>query len=293
MTDLRSQNIAILDKGTGEDITSKYCGVISKSEKERWELLRKEEDKKTCKRLAQNERGYFTMMLYEMQKALELGVSKPNVTRLMYLATYMDYDNLLRAGNNVPMDKKSMQRCLKLKDDTFRNFFNDCTKANLLLYYEYKFYLNPDIFKRGRITDEQAKNGNTMFLYHKGIREIYENSTLSEHKTLSYIFLLIPYVNQTFNVVCENPKEESFLAMNCLDWNDIAEVLQINAIRNLKMKFKKYTVGGKYVFVDSSTENKSFIFINPQIYYTGKNWEQVEWIEGVCSASLSERKNEK
>jgi hypothetical protein len=104
--------------------------------------------------------------------------------------------------------------------------------------------------------------------------------------------LVIPYVNQTFNVICKNPKEESFQEMECLDWNDVGDILQINAIRNLKMKFKRFTVGGQYVFVDASTDSKSFIFVNPQIYYTGKNWEQVEWIEGVCSSSQLERKGE-
>ena len=232
------------------------------------------------------------MMLYEMKKALELGVSHPNVTRLMYLATYMDYDNILRAGNNTLMTKRSMQKCLRLKEDTFRNFYKECIDAKLIQYKEDKYFLNQSIFKRGRITQEQAKNDNTMFLYHKGIREIYENSKISEHKILGYVFLVIPYVNQTFNVICKNPKEESFQEMECLDWNDVGDILQINAIRNLKMKFKRFTVGGQYVFVDASTDSKSFIFVNPQIYYTGKNWEQVEWIEGVCSSSQLERKSE-
>lgn len=291
MLDVRTQDITILCNSTGEDITKQIALLMTQEEKKKKDDERKEKDKIVYKRLCQNERGYFTMMLYEMKRALELGVSNPNVTRLMYLATYMDYDNLLRAGNNTLMTKKSMQKCLKLKEDTFRNFYKECSESKLIINKEHKYLLNPDIFKRGRITDNQAKQDNTMFLYHKGIREIYENSTISEHKVLSYIFLIMPYVNQTFNVVCENPKEECFQEMNCCDWNRMGEILEINAIRNLKMKFKKITVGGKYVFVDASTDGKSFIFINPQIYYTGKNWEQVEWIEGVCNASQLERKD--
>lgn len=292
MLDVRTQDVTIISNSTGEDVTEQYALLMTQDEKERKDKQQKERDKKTYKRLCQNERGYFTMMLYEMKKALELGVSHPNVTRLMYLATYMDYDNILRAGNNTLMTKRSMQKCLRLKDDTFRNFYKDCIDAKLIQYKEDKYFLNQSVFKRGRITQEQAKNDNTMFLYHKGIREIYENSKISEHKILGYVFLVIPYVNQTFNVICKNPKEESFQEMECLDWNDVGDILQINAIRNLKMKFKRFTVGGQYIFVDASTDSKSFIFVNPQIYYTGKNWEQVEWIEGVCSSSQLERKGE-
>lgn len=293
MLNVRTQNITIVDNITGEDVTKQYALLMTQEEKDSKPQKQKEREKTIYRRIEQSERGYFTMMLYEMKKALELGVSRPNVARLMYLATYMDYDNYLRAGNNSLMNKKSMQKCLKLKDDTFRNFYNECIDSQIIFYKSNKYMLNPLIFRRGQITKKQAQNNDTMFLYHKGIREIYENSSISEHKTLAYVFLIIPYVNQTFNVVCENPKEESFQEMNCLSWDDFGTVLQIKAIRNAKMKFKKITVGGQYVFVDASTDSKSFIFINPQIYYTGKNWAQVEWIKEVCSASLLDRKGEK
>ena len=286
MTDLRSQNTAILDKATGEDITSKYCGVLSKTEKERWEFLRKEEDKKIYKRLAQNERGYFTMLKYEVGKCLDLGISISNVTRVMYLSTYMGYNNELRDLGNHPLTKKKMRELLNVTYPTFAKFYEECESNNIFEYKDGLYYMNKTIFKRGEMSRKEKAAQNTMFLYFSGIRSLYESATTSEHKTLSYLFLMLPYANRKFNVLCKYPDEENANNVECLTWDEICDLFDIAGKKDLRRRITSLKVDGKKAIVWLGKGVASFksccFFINTQIYYTGLNWDAVELLQLHC-----------
>lgn len=282
-----SQNISIIDNDTGENISDQYALLMTQEEKESWTQKRKEREEKYYKRLKQNERGYFVMMRYEINKCLDLGLSAPNVTRLMYLATFMDYQNFLRNTNNWFMTKEEMRKVMSLKADTFQKFYRECINSGILNVDEGKYSLNQNIFHRGEMNNGAIGGDHYTFIYYNAVREIYEKSSCGEHKGLAILFLLIPYVNKFYNVVCRNVTEEKWENMECMTLNEIGELLGIKNIRNIKAKLSKITVGGKPTIVRANAQGISFIFINDSIYYGGgeKNRDKVSWISGVCDAS--------
>lgn len=286
MLNVRTQNITIVDNITGEDVTEQYYGVTSKSEKEQIEKAKEASAKKIYKRLSKNEKGYFSMMKYEMCKCLDLGVSISNVARIMYLSTFMGYKNELRDLGNYPITKKKMRELLGITYPTFSKFYDECIANNIFEYKDGYYYMNKTIFKRGKMNKEEKAGHNIMFLYFSGIRSLYRASSSSGHKTLAYLFLMLPYANRKFNALCKNPDEENPEKVECLTWDEICDILDIADRKDLKKRITSLKVDGKKAIVwlgkGAFSFNSCCFFINPQVYYTGLDWEVVEVLQLNC-----------
>ena len=80
------------------------------------------------------EYGNFYWLFYEMkEKLFSNTISGDNITRVIYLATYMDYkDNKLKYDNNVNIHKKDLMTLLNVKERKYYKFIKECTDANIL-----------------------------------------------------------------------------------------------------------------------------------------------------------------
>ena len=231
----------------------------------------------------------FVFHIYQVCSDTFPDMEAAHLTRLIYLATFLNYDNNIVTPNGKPMNKAMVQKQLMLKDPQFYRFWNDMVKKKILLVGETAISLNESIFFRGStasIKKRCGQNGTTFTrLYIHGIRELYEKSTTSSHKTLSYMFRILPYVSHKFNVVCSNPYETNSELVQPMSAQEIAEAIgyekhNISALMR-KLINTTFIVDGKEMgalgIVSSylAAGNKSEMFINPKVYYAGDAHDEV------------------
>ena len=153
--------------------------------------------------------GGFVQMLFLQKHKLDLGdCDKATLSRLVYLSTYIDYNNrhenlLVKKGmrNTLePMTRKDIQNVLKLSDNAFRSFMNDVKSNNLLYEVKGKFYVTDVLFTKGEIDKDKNCNGYAK-LFIKCIRDLYEGTTPRQHKILSNVFMLIPFIHINTNFI--------------------------------------------------------------------------------------------
>ena len=286
MVDIKTQDVDVISRKTGEVVTDNYSALVTVTEMEKTEKQKAEKDKRTYIKLCRNERGYFTMTKYEIGRCLDLGVSISNVARVMYLSTYMGYNNELKDDGNYPITKKKMRELLNVTYPTFSNFYDECIANNIFYFDNGVFYMNREIFKRGKLSPDEKAAQNTMFLYFKGIRDLYKSVKASEHKTLAYLFLMMPYANRKYNVLCHNPEEQVAENVECLTWDEICNLFDITGKTDLRKRISSLRVGGQKAIVWIGKGKAAFssccFFINPNIYYTGYDWGVVEVLTLCC-----------
>ncbi|WP_250675288.1 hypothetical protein LZ906_017835 (plasmid) [Paraclostridium ghonii] len=266
------------------------------SEKQRKFLNNKSELHKYSEKL-----GGYINMCYVRNKLLfnELNIDKANISRLIYLATYIDYNNrqenlLIKHGKNYkiePMARADIKKVLGLGDTVFKSFMSDMRNNNLLFEANNKFYISNDYFSKGKCN---FNNKEYTRIYINTTRMLFENCTSRQHKQLSYIYQLIPFMNYELNIICKNPSETDFYKLEKLSLLQICELLGVSTdkdnmrkFRNDLLKFYVKMEEKKYYFLSyarilNGHGLKDYFVVNPQITWGGKDMRQIKETIQVC-----------
>ncbi|MGL5767042.1 MAG: hypothetical protein ACRCX8_15515 [Sarcina sp.] len=253
-------------------------------------IERKEELKNYTKDL-----GGYVHMCYVKNNLLfgELNISRASIARLMYLATFIDYNNreenllVKRACKNTltPITKLDLKSMCRVSDKSFTNFMSEMKEVGILYEVEGKFYLSNDYFAKGK---SDFKNTEYTRIFIDTTRTIYENCKVSQHKYLSYVFKLIPYLHYELNILCENPEEENFFKIRKLSFQRICELLNISTDSSNMSKVKRELVRFNvkianveyylfsYVRVMNGFGMKDFFAVNPSVIWSGTREEMAK-----------------
>lgn len=259
---------------------------------QRYFLNKSNEFKRHCDSL-----GGYIHMIYAKNEILfnKSEIDKANISRIIYLATYMDYNDrkegllCVRSQHSKlePIDKKTMQSILKLTDSTFKRFLKDMKDNELIYEVDKKFYVNPIYFNRGDIDKDVKKSVDKSYcrLFIKPIRDLYEGCKTSKHKILASIYQLIPYIHLRTNALCLNPSEITKEPQK-MDSKTLCKLLGMSIDRSQMNKFIKdlysFTVDIEnktyklFSYVKIISDNRDFYVVNPYVIYMGNDVDYVK-----------------
>ena len=271
-----------LDDETGE-VTELFGRFISEDQDKAIQY-------KKSKKESEDSQGEFVWLLFNYCKELFPDISKQSITRLFYVATFVEYNgNRLTNDNGCSfLNKRQLKQKLNLPDKVFQAFWKEMTNRNILGENDDKqVIINVSFFKRGSL-DKRCKKDFTR-IYCNCIRYIYENTpNIRDHSRLSYIFNIIPFVNRKTNIVCYNPEEMETKKIKPMSVGDFCNIINYDKSQASRL-FKdlaKFTVKGKHLMCFVSIRNFEisgmFIIINPEIYYGGAIRGDAQFIFDVC-----------
>lgn len=118
----------------------------------------------------------------------------------------------------------------------------------------------------------------------EGVQSLYETCTSARaHKTLAYIFKIIPWVNREWNIACKNPEERDYDAIRYLRLGEFADMVgysRDNAKRLAKeLNSVRFEWHGKeqtaFIYMTNAPDRPEewIIAVNPRVYYAGQNFE--------------------
>lgn len=238
--------------------------------------------------------GGFVQMLFLQKHKLDLGnCDKATLSRLVYLSTYIDYNNrqenlLVKKGiyNTLePMTRKDIQYVLKLGDTAFRSFMADVKLNNLIYEIDNKFYVTDLLFTKGEIAKDKSYNGYAK-LFIKCVRSLYEGTTPRQHKVLSNVFMLIPFIHINTNIITFDPDTTLDDHVNPMSLEDIGELLDIEDnkgnLKKLVKDLEKFTVKIETIeykmFTYVMLSDRDYFVINPRVVYRGNDYEKMCWV---------------
>ena len=273
---LQNKNIIDVDTGevyenvtiTTEQDRQKYKNYLE--EKIKYEFKGSEIQRKY------KQYGSFVWLLYNADQILDLGIKPDELTKLIYISTFMGYNNRIMISEDESMTKYQMREILKLSEDTFRRIYNSLLGAKILTEDSNKcLYLNTCLFRRGAVEDVDC---NRMRLYIKSVRNLYMQAKIREHKLLSYLFQAIPFVNINYNILCFNPSESDLKKVKPMLMKDYCILIGYSQDNDRRLKTKLKGLKLKQLPVFSFVENSDglFCYINPNVYYAGNKWDDVK-----------------
>lgn len=224
---------------------------------------------------ANSNMGYFYFVFHEHQ----LGkISAKTVGRLIYLFTYLDYDNRLMIGKNRQMKKSDLHDVLNISRKTADRFWEEVNQTYISENSMGLEMICNDVI-RGKLDDKQRLYQK---FYIKYIRELYHSVSRSNHKYLGYIYQLLPYINFEYNILCNKTLETNINDIEPLTLTELCDHIGYDKdnFYRLKRIYKSITfnVDGHEEYFVSFVESGNTVraFVNPHIIYSGSNYEKVE-----------------
>jgi len=234
----------------------------------------------------------FVYYLHSRHSNILHDMQPSHITRLIYIATYLSYDGMLITNSYTPMNKDDVEKLMCISKRAFYVFWKDMIQREIFIEKDDGIYLNEDVFIRGKLTNKKVyhrleDNIIATRLYVTDIRKLYERSTPRSHKTLSYIFQILPYVNKQYNIICKNPLEEDYDLIEPMTLGEFADVIGYNKknvgrLANLLLEptfdiqEDEDVTAIRYVITKSLKKESMMMFINPRVYYAGDYADKVK-----------------
>ena len=267
-------NIVPINKETGEIIEDGYVIFTTK------QLAEYKKKKEEEKKIRKNNSSFSWISYKTGNPILDKKLSGANLTRFIYLSTFIKYgeDILIQSNNKSVIKKDDLPKILGIKKRSVQYFLKECKEKQLLTLDKNNIiHINTNYIFRGEV----SLTNNTRFskLYHKKIREIYEKVDIESHKNLSYLFLILPYINIEWNIICKNPYETNPDLIECMSLEELSNILEydkshIARLRNdlWRIRFNNGLLAIN--FFPHPEINKWKVIINPSLYYSGKQYDK-------------------
>lgn len=205
---------------------------------------------------------------------LENKISNSDIARLIYVATYLDYDNILHFDDGKPINKKDLFGLVGSNKKIFYAWYNLMIKTKIIIEKEDgKLSMN----KRYCIKGKLNKNRDYSRVFINAVRTIYKENKGKNMATLGNIIKLVPFINYKHNVLCWNPNEDDKEKIRPISVGEIVNELgeykgSEKKFINQMSKFRIYDGQPTMLFFnDNEFASENYIIFNPRLVYSGKN----------------------
>lgn len=283
----------VVRRSTGEiseavNITVPYGSIIYTPEsQERYKERKDQERRNELRRLTGKPLGSFYFVPASERFA---NIAPETVTRLIYLNTFVRYDNKLMLTERTAMKRKDLAEVLNVSKSTVSRFWKEVSPAYITESDSGLIFTNNIIFKRGYIKTAKEFVQYQKF-YIRGIRKLYEATERNNHRQLGYLFKLLPFINLEYNMLCYNPSETAIEKIELISIADFCKMIGYDIAHLNKLMYIyrsiQFEVGGRYerfcaITYDGVNKNNAKIFINPHILYCGSDYNRVEILGAFC-----------
>lgn len=226
---------------------------------------------------------------YFMNKDLDFEIIPSDLTKLVYINSFCRYtDNTLMKSERQPMTVDDLPQILSTNTETVRKFLNNVVPKYLTIDDDKVIHSNDNYFIKGRL-----KNNTWIKVYQSGIKSLYQSNAKTAQKQIGYIFMLLPYLNIEYNVLCHNPAETDFNNIQPMTITEFChnigyDTTQYKRLINAYGKIILNINGKKEKFCSFLIENtdlsKAKIIVNPEVLYSGNHKDELK-IPGAFSVS--------
>lgn len=272
---------------TGEEITDKIHTGINVTEKQ---VRRLQETDELSRH--QVESGGFIFALFKQSVTVKERfptLSKPDITRLMYIATFASWETgRLQSDNGKKIfNKKEVGELAELSPKRFNVFFRKLKNENIIQETKEtgEIFINPSVFYRGNLKNHGYDISEYQYtrLFRKTVHDLYKQFQGRRLGQLANIYAVLPFLNFDTNIICHNPTETSEDLIRPMTLQEVSKMLECGNDSKLKAALNDIKIDNKPVFgffEDPHNRRQLRIVINPRIVFAG-NGESLKAIKAL------------
>lgn len=270
------RSILPIDIETGEVVPG--IQMTDEADRARRKLFAEKQYDKTIRREDHLPLGEFYMAA--CRKNQFNGLQPQDVARLVFLATFMDYEGILKSGDNY-LSIDDLPDLLEISKSTFDRLWVKIQGRYIVQSKDGSLTV-VDGFLRGKqknIRERLTK------VFIRQLQALYRNTPKTKRRLFGYVFQLLYCVNVEYNILSKNPLETELDRVEPLTIKEFATMIGYDEsqVARLEKAYSEVTFmcDGRLqhfcAFVDRGRNaDGRFVVVNPRIFYAGKCHEQVD-----------------
>lgn len=284
----QSQNFIIKDNKaydllTGEDISHLYqhqwlIPVMNKV------TINSKKAFKSLKILGEHEaiNGQFVFAFFTLTKSITdmfPDIKKPDIARLMYLGTLIEWESgILKTGNGkatVPVMRSNFHEVVKLSKNRSYTLLNQFIENKVLIENVHnELVMNKELFYRGRKENFPVTVKDKKFtrMFRKTVQDLFNNADGRQLSSIANIYMVLPFLNLHTNIVSHNPDETDIDKIIPMTLGELSDVLGYKDYRKLKTTLNNVKIDDEYAFgffFFDKDKRSMKIVVNPDIVFAG------------------------
>lgn len=219
------------------------------------------------------------------------------MVRFFRLCCEMDYDtgDLIKYSKGGRgkvkeyMTRREVQFTLDIGETELKTTLAYLRDKNMISYDKSKFSITEDSIIRGKLKTKKEDNliSGVIRVFIHGYKYIYDNIKPRERKYLFYLFLLLPYINIYYNVICrpEDACKQVYTDIQPLGNMEIRKLFGNDNKTTKKILdfFLRVSVDSSGLIMRITTEGRDEYIINPRFLYAGNNSEYLNIIFDIMN----------
>jgi hypothetical protein len=208
-------------------------------------------------------------------------MSAANLGRMIYLATFCNYDNRLMLNECVTMKESDLPEVLNLGERKTRDFKKDM--KDHIIFSKDGIFIDDTFVYRGERKEKHYTD--KIRMYNLAVRSLYRALKNTKHGYFGYVVRLLPYINRKYNIVCKNPRETDINKIEAMTMMDIARAIGYEETNSAKLVeiltglmfdlngYQQSACG--IVWFTANGTNGYMVIFNPNLLYIGDNPDDV------------------
>lgn len=265
--------------------------IYSPEDQERYKARKRQEAERLLRqeklKHRRNNKSKFCFVSAEEQDST---VPPATMARIVFLATFLGYDGILRVNLQKKMKRSDLGDILQLKKSEVYNFWNE-VKGKYLFENENGFLRMCSEFScKGKL----SYGGRYQQIFVNSVQELYRKTPPRQHKYLGYVFQMLPYINVEYNILCTKPMEKNLDLVDPITIDGFCSAIGYSKDQRARLMRVyasiTFPVDGKQeqfcAFVTHGADlGRTMIFVNPHILYHGKQDAQTQILGKLCDFS--------
>lgn len=243
---------------------------------------------------------YNSTIFEELEKKAPGSKGDIHIIRFIILSVHMSCGGTLYDSNRHKIKKSSLKRIWATSSRNSINETYDLLTECGYIYETEEGYLmiNEDIVIKGTIMHKmkelkkQDEDYTCTRVYKDAVKKLYYDTEPKKRKQLANLFKALPYINYKYNVFCSNPTETDETKLELLTWTDLAKLCgyDISQTARFKKDLWHLKINDQCVIGHFETESEKAIVVNPYIYYSGDNVDDIKGIQALFNLRNKKKK---
>lgn len=227
----------------------------------------------------EKDNGGFIFLFYQLLQSMDdqlPNLNKPDMARLLYLSTFVQFDtNKITHDNGRNIKDDDLAEMLKFKPRQYKAYIKKLVdNGYMTIDIDGYKVLSPYLCKYGKLDNKWLKKHNISHtrLFKGTVRNIFEKANSRELNKISIIYMILPYVSLKYNIVCSNPSEIDDSKVKPYTLKDLTEILGYSNPSVLKNYLHTVKVNDESVFwflTDSKDVRKFRIILDTNVIFAG------------------------
>lgn len=192
------------------------------------------------------------------------------------------------------MTSQDIKDMLKISYNHVKKFKDNLTQQGIITIINNKAYVSNNAFYIGTL-----QNTTTDFIriFIDSNRKLYSDSTPTQHKQLSYIYRMIPYLNRQTNILSRNQYEQDIERIEYMTFKEFCDSVGYDSSHSARLKtaLSQFRIHGELAvgFFDDLLELKTkgkYVVVNPRLFFGGER--ELKAYKDICNLFKAEKESD-